>query len=240
MLCRRGLVWVGLMACLGVGSAQTAALAPAVGTNVVHVAASGFIEVPQDWLALRMSVTRVGGDAAQVQNQLRAALDAALDTAKGAATAQALVVRSGNFGVYPRYDKAGKVSDWQGQAELVLEGRDFTLLARTASRMQPLAVSSMDFSLSREAQQQLESDVQSLAIGRFQQRAGEVAKAFGFTGYELREVSVSSADAAVGREPRHQPMSMKAASSQSDAEPLPAEPGRSQVTVTVSGSIQLK
>lgn len=240
MAAQRWLVGIGLLASVVQGISPATASTPAMGSNVVHIAASGFQEAAQDWLTLRMSMTRAGENATQVQSQLRAALDMALNTAKGAATGQALVVRSGDFGVYPRYDKAGKVSGWQGQADLVLEGRDFTRIAHTAARMQPLTVSSMDFSLSREAQQQLESDVQSLAIERFQRRAGEVVKAFGFAAYELKEVSISSADAGEGRVFRHQAMATKTGSFQGDAEPLPAEPGRSQVTVTVSGSIQLK
>jgi predicted secreted protein len=237
----RWLACFGVLACMGAGSAQAQALEPMpVNANVVQIAASGLLEVPQDWLTLHMSVTREGADAAQVQSQLRAALDGALGIAKGAATAQQLVVRSGNFGVYARYDKGGKVSGWQGQAELVLEGRDFTRIAHTASQMQSLAVSNMVFSLSREAQQQLESDVQALAIERFQRRAGEVAKAFGFAAYQLREVSISSADAGGGGVFRRQSMVMDAGSSMRELEPLPAEPGRSQLTVSVSGSVQLK
>ena len=236
----RWLAGFGLLACLVMGTAQATASAPVAGTNVVHVAASGMLAVPQDWLTLRMSVTREGGDAVKVQSQLRAALDTALEVAKGAATGQSLLVGSGNFGVYPRYDKAGKVSGWQGQADLILEGRDFTRIAHTASRMQPLVVSSMAFSLSREAQEQLESDVQMLAIDRFQRRAAEVAKAFGFATYELKEINLSSADAGEGQVFRGQPMAMEAASAPGEAEPLPTEPGQSRVTVTVSGSIQLK
>ncbi|QCB45198.1 SIMPL domain-containing protein [Hydrogenophaga sp. PAMC20947] len=229
-----------MLAWIGTGSAQAQAVMPApVSANVVQLAASGFLDVQQDWMTLRLSVTREGADAAQVQSQLRTALDSALGIAKGAAAEQQLLVHSGNFGVYARYDKAGKVSGWQGQGELVLEGRDFTRIARTAAQMQPLAVSNMVFSLSREAQQQLESDVQALAIERFQRRAGEVAKAFGFGAYELKEVSISSADTGDERVFRRQTMAMEAASSL-DKDPLPAEPGRSQLTVTVSGAVQLK
>ena len=234
-------VCLGLLALGETGFAQAQSVEPvSVSTNVVHIAATGFLEVEQDWLTLHMSVTREGTDAAQVQSQLRTALDSAMEVAKGAAIERQLAVRSGRFGVFARYDKTGKVSGWQGQAELVLEGRDFTRIAHTASRMQPLTVSNMAFSLSRESQQQLESDVQTLAIERFQRRAGEVTKAFGMSGHELKEVSISSADAGEEGRFRHQAMTMDAASSLQKVEPLPVEPGRSRLTVTVSGSIRLK
>ena len=114
--------------------------------------------------------------------------------ARAVAPNQQLQARSGAFGVYPRYDKNGKISGWQGNAELVLEGRDFTRISNTAGKIQTLTIAGMDFSLSRETQQKLETDVQALAIDRFKSRAKEVAKGFGFSDFQLREISISSAD----------------------------------------------
>ena len=245
---RRGLAsvraWLsgaGLLAILISPAVQAqSVIAAPVPTNVVQLSAHGMLEVPQDWLTMGLVVNKEGTDAAQVQAQLTSAMDAALAIARAAAVEPQLRVRSGRFGVFPRYDKAGKVSGWRGQAELMLEGRDFTRIAQVAARMQPLVVASMAFSLSKEAQQALESDAQVLAIERFQRRAGEVAKAFGFSAYELREVSVSSADAGEERLFRGQAMAMDASISKRDDEPVPVEPGRSRLTVTVSGSVQLK
>jgi predicted secreted protein len=213
----------------------------AVASNVVSFSASGFLEVAQDWLTLRMSTTREGSDAASVQTQLKSAMDAALITARAAAAAeQKLQVRSGAFGVYPRYDKTGKISGWRGHAELIMEGRDFTRIARTAGQVQTLTVAGMDFSLSREAQQKLESDAQALAIERFQRRATEIAQGFGFTDFRLREINISSADQGEGRMLVRSAMAMDAQPPSGRSEPLAVEPGHSKVNVTVSGTVQLK
>ena len=209
--------------------------------NVVSLSASGFLEVQQDWLTLRMNVTREGGDAASVQTQLKTAVDSALAIARGAAAAnQQMQVRSGSFGVYPRYDKSGKISNWQGNAELILDGRDFTRIARTAGQITSMTVAGMDFSLSREAQQKLETDVQALAIERFRARATEVAKGFGMTSYGLGEINISSADQMEGRVFARSAMAMDANASLSKSEPLAVEPGNSKVNVTVSGTVHLK
>lgn len=217
--------------------AQAQAMQPAP-LNVVNLSASGFLEAPQDWLSMSLSTTREGTDAVTVQNQLKVALESALAVARASAQPQQLEVRTGQFSLYPRYTDKGKISGWQGSTELVLEGRDFARISTTAGKIQTLTMSSMGFSLSREARQKLESDVQAMAIERFKVKAGEVAKGFGFAGYSLREVAVSSADQE-GRPFQPRAMAMEAKAAMSDAA-VPVEPGKSTVNVTVSGSVQLK
>ena len=209
--------------------------------NLVSLSASGFLEVPQDWLTVRLSVSREGDDAASVQSQLRKALDGGMAVARAAVMPnQQLQARSGAFGVYPRYDKNGKIGGWQGRAELVLEGRDFTRIASTAGKIDSMAISDMGFSLSREAQQKLESEVQALAIDRFQSRAKEVAKGFGFDSFQLREVNVSSADDGGGMPMPMRAMAMQEKAMSSAPRVVAMEAGISRVTVNVSGTVALK
>lgn len=212
---------------------------PPEPSRVVSLSASGFLDVPQDWLTMSLTTTRDGNDATVVQNQLKQALDAALGVAKATAAPQQLDVRTGSIGLYPRYGSTGKISGWQGSAELILEGRDFVRISTAAGKIQTLTMSNMAFSLSREARLKLESDVQALAIERFKSRAGEVAKGFGFTGYTLREIAISSADQ-VGGNGYPRPVAMQSRASVSSDAPVPVEAGKSQVNVTVSGTIQLR
>jgi predicted secreted protein len=79
--------------------------------------------------------------------------------------------------------------------------------------------------------------VQAQAIERFRARATEVAKGFGFAGYTLREVSVSSADMPERPVPRMVAMEAKAAASDMA---IPTAAGTATVSVTVSGAIQLR
>ncbi len=212
---------------------------PVSPANVVQIAASGFTEVQQDWLTMRLNTTETGPDALTVQNQLKAALETALRVARAQAQPGLLEVRTGQFNLYPRYNSAGKVNGWQGMTELLLEGRDIARITEIAGKISTLTLGGVSFSLSRQARQQLESEVQAQAIERFKVRAGEVAKGFGFSGYTLREVTISSADQ--GMEPPVQPrlMAMEAKAAMSDMA-VPVEAGKSMVNVTVSGSIQLR
>ncbi len=150
-----------------------------------------------------------------------------------------LEVRTGQFSLYPRYNSAGKVNGWQGSTELLLEGRDIARITETAGKISTLTLGGVSFSLSRQVRRQLESEVQAQAIERFKARAIEVARSFGFAGYTLREVAVSSADQGLEQSVQPRMMAMQAKAAVSDMA-LPVEAGKSMVNVTVSGSIQLR
>lgn len=211
---------------------------PEVPSNVVTLSASGHMEVAQDWLTVVLGTTKEGADPVAVQNQLKQAVDAALAAAQAQARPQQLEVRTGNLRLYPRYTAGGRIGGWQGQAELIIEGRDVARISAVAGRVQTMTVSSMGFSLSREARQALEAQVQAQAIERFRARATEVAKAFGFAGYSLREVSVGSAEMP-GQPPMPRMMAMEAKAAGSDM-PIPTAAGTETVSISVSGAIQLR
>ena len=204
--------------------------------NVAQLSASGSVEVQQDLLSISLTTSRDGPDAATVQTQLKQALDAALTQARQAASPGQMDMRTGNFSLYPRYGKDGKINGWQGSTELVLEGKDFPRITGTAGKIQTLSLGSVSFALSREQRARVEGEAQAQAIERFKARAGEVSAAFGFGGYALREVSINSNDQ--GFTPRPRAMAMSAKSEMADA-PVPVEAGKSTVLVNISGSVQM-
>ena len=171
-----------------------------------------------------------------MQVQVKAALDSALAEARKAASPGQMDVRTGNFSLYPRYGRDGKITAWNGTAELVLEGRDLARIAQTAGRVQTMTVAGATFALSREQRAKVEAEAQAIAIERFKAKAGEIAKGFGFAGYGLREIAVTANDQGI---PPRLPRLMAATSSVSEG-PVPVEAGKSTVMVTVSGTVQLK
>lgn len=205
--------------------------------NVAQLSASGSVEVQQDLLSVTMNTTRDGSDANTVQTQLKQALDTALAEAKKAALPGQLDVRTGNFSLYPRYGKDGKINGWQGSTELVLEGKDFARITSTAGKIQTLTLGHVGFALSREQRAKVEGEAQAQAIERFKAKASEIAKNFGFGSYTLREVAINANDQ--GHTPRPRMMAMQAKAEMSDA-PISVEAGKSTVLVNVSGSVQMK
>jgi predicted secreted protein len=129
------------------------------------------------------------------------------------------------------------MAGWHGTTELVLEGRDFARITQTAAKIQSMTLGGVSFGLSREQRAKVEGQAQTMAIERFKAKAGELAKDFGFSGYGLREVAVNANDQ--GFVPRPRMLALESKAAQADM-PVPVEAGKSTVTVTVSGSVQLR
>lgn len=204
--------------------------------GVVNLSSSATLEVTKDMLSVTFNTTREGSDAAAVQAQLKQALDAALAEAKKAARPGQVDVQTGNFTLSPRYTNKGVVSGWQGSAELIVEGRDMQAIGQLGGRITTLTINRVGYALSRELREKSEGEVSAQAIARYRAKAAEYAKQFGYSGYTLREVNVSSNE----QPPMPRPMQMRAqAMSASADDALPVEPGKGTVTVSVNGSVQM-
>ena len=137
--------------------------------QVLTFSASARQEVSQDWLTVVARAQLEGKDPAAVQTQLNAIVQAAL--ARLQPLPDQIEVRSAQFSIYPRHDAQGRLMAWQGQADLVIEGRDFAQVGQLAAGLARMTVTQASFSLSRQARQQLEAQVQSQAVQSFRQRA---------------------------------------------------------------------
>lgn len=204
---------------------------------VVSFAVSASVEVTQDLLSITLQAVREGSDAALVQSQLKAALDVALNEARKAAQAGAMEVRTGGFSLLPRYGKEGRINGWQGQAELVLQGKDTQRVAQTAGRLAGMNVIGVGYSVSRELTEKHEAEITAQAIQKYRAKAAELARQFGYAGYQLKEVAVQSAD--LGGGPRPAMFRAKAEMALASDAPVPVEAGRSTLSATVSGTVQL-
>jgi predicted secreted protein len=150
-----------------------------------------------------------------------------------------VTARTGSFAIFPSTDRDGRISAWRGRTEVVLESHDFAAASKLAGQMASvMQVGNVQFSLSPEAQRAAEQKLTGEAIRSFRDQAASSARAFGFSGYSIREVNVNHS----GVMPR--PMMMMSARAMSaDAKtmaPMPLEGGTSTVTVNVSGSVQMK
>ena len=203
--------------------------------GVLNLNASASVEVPKDMLAVTFSVTREGPDAATVQTALKQALDAALTEARKVAKPGQVDVRAGGFSIFPRYSNKGGITNWQGNTELVVEGRDMGSIAQLTGRIQTMSIARVAYALSREAREKVEAEVSALAVARYRAQAAEMARAFGYGGYTIREVNVTLNEPPGGPVPMMRASRMSAAADDS----LPVEPGKGTVTATVGGTVQM-
>jgi len=204
--------------------------------NVVSLSASSTVDITKDLLSVTLSTTREGSDASVVQSGLKQALDAAVAEAKKVAKPGQIDVRTGNFSLFPRYAPKGGITGWQGTAQMVVEGRDIPGIAQLTGRINTLTIANINTGLSREQREKVESDVAAQAIAAYKTKAADYTRQFGFSGFTLREINVNS------NEPQSyaSPVLMRSMSAKADAaETLPVELGKSAVTVTVNGTVQL-
>lgn len=220
--------------------AQPLPATPAQEQQVLNLSATARKEVPQDWLSVTVRTQLEAADPVAVQTQLRQLVDTALVKARAQVQPRQLEVRSGTFSVMPRHNPQGRVSGWQGMAELVIEGRDFSRVSQLAAQLPRMTVAHAVFSLSAEGRAALETEVQRQAVQQFRQRAQALASDFGFSAYTLRQVTVSSVE-------RPEPVLMARAMAADLPAPgmsvgpaVPLEPGKEEVRISVSGSIQLR
>lgn len=203
----------------------------------ISLSATASTEVPHDWMTVNLGTTRDGTDASTVQTQLKAALQAALGVAKPLVDGERMALHTGNFQLSPRYGRDGKINGWQGSVALTLEGRDFERIASLAAKVGTLTVADVVFGLSPQARVALEAELQAQAIERFRAKAQQSAVSFGYTGYRVAQVTVGAVDGGGGG-PRPM-MAMAMRSAVAESAPLPAEPGRTRVQLSVNGSVAL-
>ena len=205
--------------------------------RVVGFSASASAEVLQDWVSLSLAHQHEAADAAAVQRQLKQVLATALDRTRAPAAASQLELSTGALQVSPRYDQAGRMNGWTGRAELILAGRDLAAVSELAGKVPGMTVAQVRWSLSPALRQQTADQVQAQAVQRFRAKARALTEQFGFKDYTLREVQVSEDGA--GRPV--QPMMARAMSaSAADGAAVPLEAGRTTVSVSVTGTVQLR
>jgi len=205
--------------------------------GVLSLSAQASADVPQDVIHITLFYEEQAKDPASLTAALNQRADAALAQAKSAAGVSA---RTGTFSVYPTTDRDGKISAWRGRTEVVLESRDFAAASKLAGQLSSLMqVSNVEFSLSPEAQRAAEQKLTTEAIRSFRARADEAAKAFGYNAYSIRDVNVGG-----GRNvqpyPRAMAMAAPAMDSAKMSAPIAVEGGKTTVSVTVNGSVQMK
>lgn len=212
-----------------------------VPAGVLNLTTTASVEVTKDVLNVVFSVTREGADAQAVQSGLKQALDAALAEARKIAKPGHVEVQTGNFSLYPRYSQPGSkggqpvISGWQGSTELIVQGKDAASIAQLTGRVQTMTIARVGYTLSRETREKAEAEAVAQAIARWRAKAQQMSTQFGYAGYTVREVNVSTNEPGGGPVP----VMMARAKSMDAAESLPTEAGKGEVAATVSGAAQM-
>ena len=206
-------------------------------TGILSLDAQASAEIPQDVIHITLFFEQQAGDPAQLAELLNQRTAQTLRDANASEHAS-VNLHTGQLSVSPSTDRDGKISAWRGRSELVLESHDFTAAAKLAGRLNnDMQVSTVNFSLSPEAQRTEQAKLSGEAIASFRQQAQAAAQAFGYNSYIVREVNLARNNSNMPRPMMMMMMSARMAPGSAPSESIPVEAGNETVTVTVSGSI---
>lgn len=215
-------------------NAQQAVLA-APPSGVVNLSANAMVEVDNDLMTMSLAAEAQERDATVAASKVNQALEAALKLAR---TYPAVTARSGGYSSTPVYDKDRTLIAWRLQSTLLLTSKTFSEMGVLAGKLQGagLKLVQMGFTLSPEARAAVDQQLTREAITQFQERSALVAQSLGYAGSSIREISVRG-DGNVSAGPF---LARSMAGAADAAPPVPVAAGKTPVSVSVSGSIQLE
>lgn len=202
--------------------------------NLVELQAEAQREVANDLLTATLYAELNDMDAARLAAALNTRTNEGLAAAKEYRTVRA---RSGGNQTYPVYDRNQRLTGWRGRAEIRIESRDFQAAGALIGKLQSgMQLGGINFGVSPEARQKAQDELIAEAIAAFRARGEIVKTALGGRGYKIRRMAVNTG----GGSPQPRPVFAARAMS-AEAVPAPQlEGGVSQITVNVSGAIEVE
>ena len=201
---------------------------------LASLSAEASAEVAQDEVQITLAAEVTGATQQQVSQALNERLQTTMKQARGHT---GIDVQSGAYRIWPATGRDGKVSEWRGHAEILLQSKDFAAASQLAAALgSHMPVASLSFSVSEASRTAEEQKLLSQAVVAFRQRAQALTQALGFEGYRLKTLDLNG----VGRVPPVSPAPrMMAMAAASDSVAVPLEGGRERVSVSIQGSVFL-
>ncbi|MBK7948469.1 MAG: SIMPL domain-containing protein [Deltaproteobacteria bacterium] len=190
-------------------------------------------EVQNDWATARLSATAEGKEPAQVASEVNGRIERALARAK---KEKGIEVESGGYTTQPVYD-ANRIVRWQAWQEIRLASADVDRLSKLIGVLQEeqLLLSGIEFSVKRETREALQDELTLEALRKFRARADLVTKGMAGGGWSLIALSVGQG----GGQPYYRAMRAEADMAMKTAAAPAFEAGKSELSVTVDGTIEL-
>ena len=191
--------------------------------------------LPNDLMRATLSIELSDKNPGQLARALTQAMNESLAKGRSFNTVK---LASGNQQSWPIYNDKQRLESWRGRAELTLESKDFKAAGELLSQLQDkLQLQGLNFVVSVESRLAAEKKLTTEAIAAFREKADTVRQAWGAKGYSLVQMNLGSSGGGGGYPRPPMVMMMKMADAAPAAE---MAGGESRVSVSVSGSIELK
>jgi predicted secreted protein len=173
-------------------------------------------------------------DAAKLSEQINRDMEWALSLASQHAAVKA---STGSYRIWPLSGKDSTTTrGWRGQQRLQLESHDSEVLSQLAGLLQErLKMKSMDFTVSDERRETVENRLIEQALDAFKSRAQIVSNNLKAGGYRIVSINIGTS----GQQPPVMYRSNMAMATMEAGSAVAVEAGESEVSVSVSGTIEL-
>lgn len=196
--------------------------------------AEAVTEVARDTVRITLATEVRGDEQAGVAAELSRTADSVMQQLRGK---ENIKVYSGNFQVWPMNDKDGRISNWRGRTEIIMESMDFEAASRLASEVADrMPINNLSFFVAPRERTRHEAELLQEAASAFRERAEALAKAFGYESYSIREIQLGGSGASY--QPERRMMAMAAPASDA-AVNVPLEGGTENISLSVQGTIFL-
>lgn len=205
---------------------------PTVSQPTVSLSARASRAVQNDTASASLFVEREDSDAAKASEAVTLQVNKAHAALKDFPE---LKVKTAGHQAYPIWDK-NRITRWRVRHELLVEAADFKALSKAIGAVQPyVQLGGIQFSVSARLRETTESQLIQEASAAFQRRADLVRQSFGAKAYRIKEIAVQP------DEPSHIVPMARAQMAMATAEATPPmlEGGSNEISLTVSGSVEL-
>lgn len=227
------------LAVLGLALAALSLAGPARADNesavkypYASLQAEAVTEVARDTVRITLTAEVSDSEQAEVAAVLSRTVDSVMQQVRGK---EGVKTYSGNFRVWPMNDKDGRISNWRGRAEIILESMDFEAASKLAAEVSDrMPITDLAFSVAPRERARYEAELLQEAAAAFRERAEALAQAFGYESYSIREIQLGGSGAAY--QPERRMMAMAAADT---AVSVPLEGGTERISLSVQGTVFL-
>lgn len=205
--------------------------------DVYSLSASAEIEVPNDLMTVTLVAQATGSDAAALANDINASMGWAVLKLK---PFTAIDTRTLDYQTQPQYERNGsRIKGWVASQSIQLETENFEQAAKAIQVLQErLQVRGMQMSAKPSTRKRAEDQLMNTALGAFKDRALLVQTNMGAPAYRIMNLAINTNGS--GRR-FAQAENYRGASMDMAVSSAPTiEAGTSQVSVSVSGQIQLE
>jgi predicted secreted protein len=204
--------------------------------RIIELQAQASHEVNNDEAVAILYTQQQAANPQQLNQLVQQKLTAAFDAAKKYPTVK---VSSGSQNTAPIYNQSQRITGWTTHAEIILKSTDLKSVSELLGTLQDqLMLQSLQFQVSSQQREKVESELISAVSKKFQQRATIAQNPSQASDYEVVKFKIWSNTQTSN--PMMQQRVMLATDAAAEASsPAPIQAGQSQIVVEAIGSIQL-